>query len=123
MIGMVLAAGAGRRLAPYTDTLPKTLVPVDGDRTILDIALANLKAAGLDDVAVVTGYAAGAVEERKAALEERHGVTLELVFNDRADHSEYALFQISALSLKTSSSVTPWRSSSAALRSATACAA
>ena len=45
---MVLAAGAGRRLAPYTDTLPKTLVPVDGDRTILDIALANLKAAGLD---------------------------------------------------------------------------
>ena len=61
VIGMVLAAGAGRRLAPYTDTLPKTLVPVDGDRTILDIALANLKAAGLDDVAVVTGYAAGAV--------------------------------------------------------------
>ena len=46
MIGMVLAAGPGRRLAPYTDTLPKTLVPVDGDRTILDIALANLKAAG-----------------------------------------------------------------------------
>ena len=38
---MVLAAGAGRRLAPYTDTLPKTLVPVDGDRTILDIALRN----------------------------------------------------------------------------------
>ena len=94
MIGMVLAAGAGRRLAPYTDTLPKTLVPVDGDRTILDIALANLKAAGLDDVAVVTGYAAGAVEERKAALEERHGVTLELVFNDRAEiwNNAYSLW-------------------------------
>ena len=85
MIGIVLAAGAGRRLAPYTDTLPKTLVPVDGDRTILDIALANLKAAGLDDVAVVTGYAAAAVRERKAALERRHGVTLELVFNEKAE--------------------------------------
>ena len=94
MIGMVLAAGAGRRLAPYTDTLPKTLVPVDGDRTILDIALANLKAAGLDDVAVVTGDAAEAVEERKAALEERHGVTLELVFNDRAEiwNNAYSLW-------------------------------
>ena len=91
---MVLAAGAGRRLAPYNDTLPKTLVPVDGDRTILDIALANLKAAGLDDVAVVTGYAAGAVQERKAALERRHGVTLELVFNDKAEiwNNAYSLW-------------------------------
>jgi choline kinase len=94
VIGIVLAAGAGRRLAPYTETLPKTLVPVDGDRTILDIALANLKAAGLDDVAVVTGYAAGAVEERKAALERDHGVTLELVFNDKAEiwNNAYSLW-------------------------------
>ena len=94
MIGMVLAAGAGRRLAPYTDTLPKTLVPVDGDRTILDIALANLKAAGLDDVAVVTGYAAAALEQRKAALEDRHGVRLELVFNDKAEvwNNAYSLW-------------------------------
>ena len=84
MIGMVLAAGAGRRLAPYTDALPKTLVPVDGDRTILDVALANLKACGLDDVAIVTGYGAAAVENRKGGLERDHGVTLELVFNDKA---------------------------------------
>jgi len=91
---MVLAAGAGRRLAPYTDTLPKTLVPVDGDRTILDIALANLRAAGLGDVAVVTGYAAAAVERRKAALERDHGVTLEIVFNDRAEiwNNAYSLW-------------------------------
>jgi choline kinase len=94
LIGMVLAAGAGRRLAPYTDTLPKTLVPVDGERTILDIALANLKAAGIPDVAVVTGYAAGAVEDRKAALERAHGVRLELVFNPRAEewNNAYSLW-------------------------------
>ena len=91
---MVLAAGAGRRLQPYTDTLPKTLVPVDGERTILDIALANLKAAGLGDVAVVTGYAAGAVEDRKAALERDHGVRLQLVFNPRAEewNNAYSLW-------------------------------
>ncbi len=94
MIGMVLAAGAGRRLAPYTETLPKTLVPVDGDRTILDIALGNLAAAGLDRVVVVTGYAAGAIEDRRTALEERHGVALELVFNPKAEewNNAYSLW-------------------------------
>jgi choline kinase len=94
VIGLVLAAGAGRRLAPHTDALPKTLVPVDGERTILDIALGNLKAAGIDDVAVVTGYAADAVRERKASLERRHGVTLELVFNERAEiwNNAYSLW-------------------------------
>ena len=85
MIGMVLAAGAGRRLRPYTDTLPKALVPVDGDNTILDIALHNLAAVDLRDVVVVVGYAAGAVEERREALERRHGVNLTLVHNDKAE--------------------------------------
>lgn len=85
MIGMVLAAGAGRRLRPYTDTLPKALIPVADDTTILDIALANLAAVDLRDVVIVVGYAAGAVEERRAALEKRHGVTLTLVHNDKAE--------------------------------------
>ena len=85
MIGMVLAAGAGRRLRPYTDTLPKALVPVDGDTTILDIGLRNLAAVGLTDVTVVVGYRAEAVESRQADLEERHGVRLTLVHNDKAE--------------------------------------
>src|SRR6476620_6313036 len=85
MIGMVLAAGAGRRLRPYTDTLPKALVPVDGETTILDIGLRNLSAVGLTDVTVVVGYRAEAVEQRQADLEQRHGVRLTLVHNDKAE--------------------------------------
>ena len=82
---MVLAAGAGRRLESLTEDLPKTLLPVDGERTILDIALGNLRRAGLETVVVVTGYAAERVDERQAALEERHDVKLELVFNPKAE--------------------------------------
>jgi choline kinase len=82
---MVLAAGAGRRLESLTQDLPKTLLPVDGERTILDIALGNLRRAGLEEVVVVTGYAAERVAERQAALEERHDVRLELVFNPKAE--------------------------------------
>ncbi|HEY6935353.1 MAG TPA: phosphocholine cytidylyltransferase family protein [Marmoricola sp.] len=82
---MVLAAGAGRRLRPHTDALPKALVPVDGETTILDIALRNLAAVDLREVAVVVGYAADAVRDRQAELERRHGVRLSLVDNDRAE--------------------------------------
>lgn len=85
MIGMVLAAGAGRRLRPYTDTLPKALIAVDGDTTILDIALSNLASVGLDHVVVVIGYAADEVRSRRGELERRHGVTLDLVDNPRAE--------------------------------------
>ncbi|GAA1458888.1 phosphocholine cytidylyltransferase family protein [Nocardiopsis exhalans] len=94
MLGMVLAAGAGRRLRPYTDTLPKALVPVDGETTIMDISLRNLAAAGLTDVVVVVGYRAEAVEERKEALEKRHGVKLTLSYNDKAEewNNAYSLW-------------------------------
>jgi choline kinase len=84
VIGMVLAAGAGRRLEPLTKDLPKTLLPVDGERTILDVALGNLRAAGMEEVVVVTGFASHRIEERKADLEAAHDVRLELVFNDKA---------------------------------------
>jgi choline kinase len=81
---MVLAAGASRRLRPDTDELPKALLPVDGETTILDIALRNLASVGMREVVIVVGHAAGAVADRAADLEARHGVTLELVHNDRA---------------------------------------
>jgi Predicted sugar nucleotidyltransferases len=94
LLGMVLAAGAGRRLRPYTDTLPKALVPVDGETTILDIALRNLAAVDLRDVVVIVGYAAQAVHDRKDELERRHGVKLTLVHNDKAEewNNAYSLW-------------------------------
>ena len=84
MIGVVLAAGAGRRLHPLTDDLPKTLLTVADDTTILDIALHNLAVAGIEDVVVVTGFASHQIDSRVEALQRRHGVRLRSVFNDKA---------------------------------------
>jgi len=91
---MVLAAGAGRRLRPHTDALPKALLPVDGDTTILEIGLRNLAAVGLSEVVIVVGYAAGAIADRIPALERAHGLSITLVHNERAEewNNAYSLW-------------------------------
>lgn len=94
MIGMVLAAGTGRRLRPDTDGRPKALLPVDGETTILDIALRNLAAAGLTEVVIVVGYAAAMVADRVPAFERTYGVSIDLVHNERAEewNNAYSLW-------------------------------
>ena len=77
-----------------TSALPKTLLPLSNGRTILDVALANLLSVGLTEVVLVAGFAAERLSERAADLERRHGVQLELVFNDRAEdwNNAYSLW-------------------------------
>ncbi|HZE37887.1 MAG TPA: phosphocholine cytidylyltransferase family protein [Stackebrandtia sp.] len=93
MRGVVLAAGQGQRLRPDTDRLPKTLLPVDGDTTILDIALRNLVAAGAGEIAIVVGFASEAIERRHEDLKRRYGVDIRLIHNDRVDwNNAYSLW-------------------------------
>jgi choline kinase len=94
VIGLILAAGAGRRLRPLTDRLPKALLPVEGELTIFDVAVRNLSSVGITDVAVVVGFAAEAFIARRSATEDRYGVRIELLLNDRAEewNNAYSLW-------------------------------
>lgn len=55
MKALILAAGLGTRLAPITDEIPKSLVPVN-EEPILFKQLKNLQENGVTDITVVSGY-------------------------------------------------------------------
>ena len=57
---IVLAAGAGTRLNPMTNGLPKCLVRF-GERSLVDMQVEALLAAGVDDIVLVVGYEADQV--------------------------------------------------------------
>ncbi len=54
MKGLVLAAGSGTRLRPFTHTQPKHLLPVGG-KAIIAYGIEAMAAAGIRDVGVVVG--------------------------------------------------------------------
>lgn len=62
MKAMVLAAGLGTRLRPLTDDRPKALITVAG-RTMLEITLARLRAAGVTEVIVNAHHFADQIEQ------------------------------------------------------------
>ena len=55
MIAVLLAGGKGTRLAPFTISLPKPLMPV-GNRPILEILIKQLKDAAVTKVVICVGY-------------------------------------------------------------------
>ena len=57
----ILAAGKGTRLRPYTDNMPKPMVPVNG-RPLLSYTLENLKNVGVKHVTVNSFYLGNVIE-------------------------------------------------------------
>jgi NDP-sugar pyrophosphorylase family protein len=58
---IILAGGKGIRLAPYTTSIPKPLVPV-GDHPILEIILKQLRHFGFYDIELAVGHMANIIE-------------------------------------------------------------
>ncbi|MEX2601266.1 MAG: phosphocholine cytidylyltransferase family protein [Balneolaceae bacterium] len=60
---VILAAGEGSRLRPYTLKRPKCLVEIDG-KSLLDRQLDVLKSEGVEEIVLIGGYLAGMLEGR-----------------------------------------------------------
>lgn len=75
MKAIILAAGTGSRLRPYTQNLPKCLIKIKG-RAILERQISLLRTCGVKDILVVCGFHAGKV---KLFCKQFKGV--EVIFN------------------------------------------
>ena len=62
MKAIVLSAGQGKRLLPYTARQPKCLLPVDGERSMLEVQLRALARCGIERATVLVGFGASLVD-------------------------------------------------------------
>jgi NDP-sugar pyrophosphorylase family protein len=84
MKGIILAAGMGTRLLPLTLTQPKCLVNVAG-KPMMAYQLDSLRAAGIEECAIVVGYMADSVRNRFGS--NYRGVRITYVENTTYDTS------------------------------------
>jgi len=60
---VILAAGRGERLSPYTDCVPKPLLPISG-RPLIEHIVSAIKENGVTDFIIVTGYLGDIIKKR-----------------------------------------------------------
>jgi len=61
MQAIILAGGMGTRLKPFTNVIPKPLVPL-GDQPILEIVLRQLKSQGFDRITIAVNHLARLIQ-------------------------------------------------------------
>lgn len=89
MIGAILCGGYGKRLKPLTDSLPKPLLEIKKDYTILDKQVMQFKYAGVNEVVFLCGYLNEKIKERFG--DEWNGVKIQYLVEDSPRGTLYAI--------------------------------
>lgn len=61
MKAVILAGGLGLRLRPFTEVIPKPLLPI-GEKAVLEIQIEHLKQYGFNEIYLATNYKANYIE-------------------------------------------------------------
>jgi NDP-sugar pyrophosphorylase family protein len=62
MKAVILAGGLGTRLKPFTEVIPKPLLPI-GEKSVLEIQIERLKKFGFEEIFLATNYKSDYIEK------------------------------------------------------------
>ncbi len=79
-IGMILCGGFGKRLRPVTEKVPKPLVEIKENYSILDKQLFDFINAGIKEVYLLAGFLHEKIEERYGS--EYNGIKINYIIED-----------------------------------------
>jgi len=89
MKAVILAAGEGKRLRPFTETMPKVMIPV-ANKPILEYVVDAVKNSGIDEIILVVGYKKEVIMEYFKDYED---VKITYVTQDKQLGTSHALMQ------------------------------
>jgi L-glutamine-phosphate cytidylyltransferase len=77
---IILAAGQGKRLLPLTAEVPKALLDIGG-KTLIERQIEAFAGQSITDFVVITGYAAGLMEQALVRISARLNVKIKSIYN------------------------------------------
>jgi len=89
MKAVILAAGEGKRLRPFTETMPKVMLPV-ANKPVLEYVVDAVKNSGISDIIIVVGYKKEVIMEY---FKNYDGVKITYVVQEKQLGTAHALLQ------------------------------
>lgn len=90
MKAVILAAGEGRRLRPFTETMPKVMLPV-ANKPVLEYVIDAVKTCGVNEVVLVVGYRKEVIMEY--FKDNYKNIDIKYVVQDKQLGTAHALMQ------------------------------
>lgn len=78
---VILVAGEGKRLRPFTETIPKSLIKVN-EKSLLQRQIEILFNNGITEIILISGYKSDLI---KNFLEQQNLRNIKIIFNDKFD--------------------------------------
>ncbi|MGB9806281.1 MAG: sugar phosphate nucleotidyltransferase [Thermoproteota archaeon] len=89
VVGGILCGGYGKRLKPITDTIPKPLIEIKENYTILDRQLLQMKHANINEVFLLAGYLHEKIKERYN--DQWNGIAIRYLIEDKPRGTLFAI--------------------------------